>query len=230
MDVEGSAGGTPGRRGVRRRRSRRRHGAREVMSLEELECWIDHLDPPPLVDGVSMLDGYLTAIIVGPCSIDPHEWLRHLLEPHNSLGVEGTEQAAAIMAIVTRFNSISEGLATAPERHAPIFERTGDGTVLAGPWCMGFLAAMKLRYDAWRPLRDFNRIEHGLLLPILLHCKDSAGHPMLGPARPGPEGKEFLRTAYHDIPVVVPAIREFWIPRRAQNWSELIPCQGVVCS
>lgn len=209
MEVEGSPAGC---RGVSRSR-RRRVG--EAMSLEDLECWIDRLDPPSLIDGVSMLDGYLTAIIIGPCSINPHEWLRHMLGPHGGLGLEGTKQSAAIMAIVTRFNAISEGLATAPECYAPIFERTDDGTVLAGPWCRGFLAAMKLRDDAWQPLCDFTRIEHGLLLPILLHCTDSAGSPLLGPVRPGAEGEEFLRTAYHDIPLVIPAIREFWMPQRA---------------
>jgi uncharacterized protein len=189
------------------------------MSLERLEDWIDQLDPLPLIDGVSMLDGYLTAIIVGPCSIDPREWLRHMLGPHSRIGMDGTEQSAAIMAIVARFNGVSERLATARERYAPIFERTDDGTVLAGPWCMGFLAAMQLRYGDWQPLRDLSRIEHGLLVPILLHCTDTTGHPMLGPMRPGPEGEEFLRTAYHDIPVVVPAIREYWMPQRAKAWS-----------
>lgn len=82
---------------------------------------------------------------------------------------------------------------------------------------MGFVAAMQLRLDAWRPLCDLGRIEHGLLLPILLHCTDDAGHSVLGPVRPGPEGEEFLRTAYHDIPVMVPAIRQFWMPQRAGN-------------
>jgi uncharacterized protein len=217
--MEGGSGRKDGRRRVRHPRTGRRRGAREAMSLEELERWIDQLDPPPLIDGVSMLDGYLAAIIVGPCSIDPYEWLRHMLGPHSGLGIEGTKQAAAIMAIVARFNAISEGLSTAPERYAPIFERTDDGTVLAGPWCMGFLAAMRLRYDVWRPLRDISRIEHGLLLPILLHCTDSTGRPVLGPVRQGPEGQEFLRTAYHDIPLVIPAIREFWMPQRAQSWS-----------
>jgi uncharacterized protein len=200
-----------------RRRPRRR--ANETMSLERLEDWIDQLDPLPLIDGVSMLDGYLTAIIVGPCSIDPREWLRHMLGPHSRIGMDGTEQSAAIMAIVARFNGVSERLATARERYAPIFERTDDGTVRAGPWCMGFLAAMQLRYGDWQPLRDLSRIEHGLLVPILLHCTDTTGHPMLGPMRPGPEGEEFLRTAYHDIPVVVPAIREYWMPQRAKAWS-----------
>jgi uncharacterized protein len=185
------------------------------MSLEELDHWIERLDPPALVDGVSMLDGYLTAIIIGRCSIDPHEWLRHMLGPNGGLGLEGTKQAAAIMAIVARFNAISEGLATAPQRYAPIFERTAEGTVLAGSWCMGFLAAMKLRYEAWLSLHDFRHIGQGLLLPIRLHCTDSAGTPLLGPVRPGRESKEFLRTADHDIPLVVPAIREFWMPQRA---------------
>lgn len=187
------------------------------MRLEELEIWLDRLEPPPLVNSVSVLDGYLTAIIIGPCSIDPHEWLSHMLGPHDRLDAEDSEQAAAIMAIVERFNAISEGLAAAPERYAPIFERTDDGVVLAGPWCMGFLAAMKLRYSEWAALRDLSRTEHGLLLPILVHCTDGAGRPLLGPARAGPEGEAFLRTAYHDIPVVIPAIREFWMPQRARR-------------
>jgi uncharacterized protein len=55
--------------------------------------------------------------------------------------MEGSKQAAAIMGIVARFNAVSEGLSTAPEGYALIFERTDDGTALAGPWCMGFLAA-----------------------------------------------------------------------------------------
>jgi len=189
------------------------------MSLEQLEDWIDHLDPSPLVDGVSMLDGYLTATIVGPCSVNPYEWMDHVLGPHGDIGMAGTTQTAAIMAVAARFNAVSKGLATAPDRYAPIFERTDDGTVLAGPWCMGFLAAIELRRDAWRTLLNLDRIEHGLLLPILLHCTDDTGRPMLGPVRPGPEGEEFLRNSYHDIPVMVPMIRDYWMPQRVRSCS-----------
>jgi hypothetical protein len=42
---------------------------------------------------------------------------------------------------------------------------------------MGFLAAMQHRYADWQPLRDLSRIEHGLLLPTLLHFTDTDGHP-----------------------------------------------------
>ena len=160
---------------MRRSQTTRRRRTSEAMSLEQLEDWIDHLDPSPLVDGVSMLDGYLTATVVGPCSVNPYEWMDHVLGPHGDIGMAGTTQTAAIMAVAARFNAVSKGLATAPDRYAPIFERTDDGTVLAGPWCMGFLAAIELRRDAWRTLLNLDRIEHGLLLPILLHCTDDTG-------------------------------------------------------
>ena len=101
-----------------------------------------------------------------------------------------------------------------PSKHAPLFEKTGDGLALPHPWCMGFLSAMRLRFDEWRPLLDLSRIDHGLLLPILLYCTDPLGRPMLGPPREGPETEQFLRTAYHDIPLVIPAIRDFWMPKR----------------
>ena len=102
----------------------------------------------------------------------------------------------------------------APSKHAPLFQKTDGGLALPHPWCMGFLSGMRLRFDDWRPLLDLSRIDHGLLLPILLYCTDPLGRPMLGPPRQGPETEEFLRTAYQDIPLVIPAIRDFWMPQR----------------
>ena len=40
---------------------------------------------------------------------------------------------------------------------------------------------------------------------------------MLGPPRERPETEEFLRNTYHDIPLVVPAIREFFMPKRVRE-------------
>jgi uncharacterized protein len=124
---------------------------------------------------------------------------------------------AAITSIVARFNAISEALSAEPPQHAPIFRKTDDGLAVPHLWCMGFLAGMRLRMDAWRPLLDPNRVDHRLMLPILLYCVDPSGRPMLGPPREGPEATEFLRTAYQDIPRVVPAIREFWMPERVRE-------------
>jgi uncharacterized protein len=117
----------------------------QAMDLESLDVWLERLEPAPKVDGVSMLDGYLAAIVVGPCSIPPNEWFFDLLGSKGNIATAQGKRLAAIMAIVGRFNAIGEILATAPSKYAPIFQRTDDGEVFAGPWCIGFAAAMKLR-------------------------------------------------------------------------------------
>jgi hypothetical protein len=55
---------------------------------------------------------------------------------------------------------------------------------------------------------------HGLLLPIFVHCVDDQGRPLLGSTRKGPEGKAFLRQTYTDIPAVLEAMRQYWMPIR----------------
>ena len=180
-----------------------RHG-RRVMDFESLDLWLAQLEPAPKVDGVSMLDGYLAAIVVGPCSIPPDEWFFDLLGATGSIATAQGKRLAAIMAIAERFNAIGEVLSTAPSKYAPIFQRTDDGEVFAGPWCMGFAAAMKLRWNAWASLYDTNSIECGLLLPIMLYCADELALPV-GIPRQNLGTKSYLRTAYHDIPITRPS-------------------------
>ena len=80
MELEGGARGFNRRCGLRKQRTRRSGSAGQAMSLEHLDAWLYTLELAPRVDGVSMLDdGYLTAIVIGPCSIPPDEWFVDLL-------------------------------------------------------------------------------------------------------------------------------------------------------
>jgi len=60
----------------------------------------------------------------------------------------------AITTIVARFNAISQGLSTAPDRHAPIFRKTDDGQALPHLWCRE--RAMESRHRL-RDRRDLRR-------------------------------------------------------------------------
>ena len=75
-------------------------------------------------------------------------------------------------------------------------------------------AAMRLKLLAWAPLLDASNVNHGLLLPILLHCRDDQGRPLLGPPRSSRETNKFLRNAHADIPAAVEALRQYWMPIR----------------
>ncbi|WP_348774949.1 UPF0149 family protein [Sinorhizobium fredii] len=88
------------------------------------------------------------------------------------------------------------------------------GDVDPCPWCQGFYAATRLRLPAWAPLLDAGNVNHSLLLPILLHCRDDRGRPLPEPPRRGSETGDFLRNAYAFIPAAVDAMRQYWMPIR----------------
>ena len=94
---------------------------------------------PAQVEGVSMLDGYLTAIVIAPRSIPPDEWFGDLCGARGNIAVASGTMLAAITSILARFNAINEGLSTKPPRHAPMFRKTDEGLAVPNLWCMGFL-------------------------------------------------------------------------------------------
>jgi uncharacterized protein len=190
--------------------------ATAAMPLEELGQWLqDRADRRPAATSIPMLDGYVTAIVAGPVSFDPLDWICRLLAiDADAFNRGGTPEFAAITAVALHHNHISKVLSTTPDGFNPMHRRKPNGDVDARPWCRGFQAAMQLRMFAWAPLLDLSDINHGLLLPILLHCVDDQGRPLLGPTRKGPGGKAFLRNAHTDIPAVVEAMRQYWMPQR----------------
>jgi uncharacterized protein len=187
-----------------------------AMPLQELERWLqERAERRPAATSIAMLDGYVTAIVAGPVSISPLDWICPLLAVDaDAFNHGGTPEFAAISAVARHHNDIGRTLSTAPHQFQPIHRRKPNGDVDAHPWCEGFHAAMRLRLPAWEPLLDLSNINHGLLLPILLHCVDDQGRPMLGPARKGRETEQFLRNAHTDIPAVVEAMRQYWMPTR----------------
>ena len=186
------------------------------MPLNELERWLQaRAARRPLASSLPVLDGFVAAIVAGPVSIGPLDWICPLLAIEaDAFNHGGTPEFAAISAVVQRHNDVSKVLSTAPDRFAPMHRRKPDGDVDARPWCQGFHAAMQMRLAAWAPLLDISNTNQGLLLPILLHCVDDQGRPMLGPPRTGRETEQFLREAHTDIPAAVEAMRQFWMPIR----------------
>lgn len=188
-----------------------------AMSFEDLGAWLDERaqsPSPPKARSLSMLDGAVAAVVAGPVSMLPEEWVCPLLGVDPDAFNHDTREFSAIAATLTRHNVISDTLATRPESFEPRFARTATGDVDARPWCMGFYAVMTMRLFDWSRMMNPKQIEHALLLPILFHCVDGAGRPLLAPPRRGPGTAAFDRTAWRDIPAVVEAMRQFWMPSR----------------
>jgi uncharacterized protein len=178
----------------------RRH--RRALSLEELDLWLAS-DHAPAKGGwnVSAVDGLLAGIVVGPEPIEPEEWTR-LIFGARPLGKDAD---AAVQAVLDRHAAVARDLAEAPARYAPLFMRTDEGVVLAQDWAAGFLAAIRLRLEAWRPLLGAAETSP-LLLPILVHIPAPGieGHIAELPA----SARQHLAEAYHHIPTSVAALHD----------------------
>jgi uncharacterized protein len=135
--------------------SRRRHRAPSAMDaampLQELERWLqERAERRPAATSLAMLDGYVTAIVAGPVSISPLDWICPLLAVDaDAFNHGGTPEFAAISAVARHHNDISNTLSTAPHRFQPMHRRKPNGDVDARPWCRGFHAAMQPRLPAW---------------------------------------------------------------------------------
>ena len=105
-----------------RRRAPSASMAKAAMPLDELDQWLrGRVDRQPAATNLSMLDGYLTAIVAGPVSFDPREWICPLFAiDADTFNHAGTPEFAAISAVAVRHNDISNILSTAPDRFEPI--------------------------------------------------------------------------------------------------------------
>ena len=176
--------------------------AAAAMSLVQLERWLqDRTERRPVATSMPVLDGYVAAIVAGPVSISPLDWICPLLAiDADAFNHGGTPEFAAISAVVQHHNAISNTLSTNPRSVRADPSAQAERRRRCASLVPGFHAAMQPRISAWAPLLDTRNINHGLLLPILLHCVDDQGRPLLGPTRKGRQDRRISAQRPHRYP------------------------------
>ena len=101
---------------------------------------------------VSELDGFLTAIVSGPTTIVPSQWLPAIWGEDEPVW-DSTEQFQEIFTLIVRhMNGIAALLAAKGERFEPLFgERDVGGKthLIVDEWCYGYVRAIALDVDGW---------------------------------------------------------------------------------
>ncbi|MGY4154738.1 transposase [Bradyrhizobium sp. USDA 4461] len=146
---------------------------------------------------------------------------------------EVIERLQAVYAIEAeiRGSSAEQRLATRGTRSAPLMEalRTRLTAMVSQLFSQSKLAeainyalnhcdGLTLFLRDGRVEVDSNTVERSMR-PIAMgrrnsFCRDDQARPLLGPPRNGRKTEDFLRSAYLDIPAVVEALRQHWMPIR----------------
>ena len=170
-----------------------------TFTLEQLEDWLESLDPPAA--GVSMIDGYLAAVIVSPQFVPPEEWLRLILGDRIVWAFEGSDEAIVRNTLFKRYNEISSTLSGGSKRYAPIYMRTDDGEVLLEDFAQGFSLGMSLTIDDWQPFLSDPEVALSLLA-ILAHCdRPPSDDPNIAAAEA--QAADILADSWEVVPEVV---------------------------
>ena len=173
------------------------------IDLNALDQYLMSDQTPDNSMGLSDLDGFLTGVVVGPELIMPSEWLPVIwggAEPE----FETEDQRRIILGMIMgRYNEIAACFDSEPEEIDPIFWEGPEGDVIASDWAGGFLDAVALRTQAWRPLIEDDRA--GILMaPLFLLNGDIKfdDSPI--------DEDELLAEASDMIPTCIAGIHEFW--------------------
>ena len=143
----------------------------ELSSLDDL---LTHLpaDASMTLDG---MDGFLTALLVGPVSLatlKTSDWLPTIWggdqEPAPAPFGSNQKRKRTTVLVLRHLRSIEAALSGPSDAWEPVFSvaevpgTQGEELADATDWCMGFLAASDLAPDAWAPLQADADVGPGL--------------------------------------------------------------------
>lgn len=175
--------------------------------FEQLDAWLRRRRTGILE--IVTLEGFLTAIVIGPNTISPMLWLPKVWgkgKPQFKDLEELNHFAALVMGL---YNEIAAHFEQDPTGFEPSFyERQYDDqtVVIVDEWCEGFIKGMRLDAVGWKPLK---RERPELLKPMELFGT-RAGWCKLE------EGGEAAMHATWSVRIT-PAVREiyaYWLPYR----------------
>jgi uncharacterized protein len=165
-----------------------------------------------MIDG---LDGYMTAIVIGPVTLSPSQWLPGIWGPTDEHAPEyaSMEQAQRILGQLLRhMNGIVGAFERNPAAFQPLvmFSKVKERKFMDGEgWAMGFMQAVEMFRADWQPLFDDAPMIEALR-PIHLLGSENVTAEEENMART-PEQRESLAK---QLPKALAAIHAFWLPYR----------------
>ncbi|MFM0732913.1 UPF0149 family protein [Paraburkholderia sediminicola] len=163
------------------------------------------------------LDGYLTAMAIGPNTVPPSYWLPGVWGPSedDAPAFETMDQAQHILGLILRnMNGIIASLENDPDGFEPVFgfcqiDDSNREFIDGEAWAVGFMQGLTLVRADWQALFDSEQGREWLNPIHLMGALDLT-----------PEEEELIGTPQQDdaltkrIPASVAAIYRFWLPQR----------------
>ncbi len=183
--------------------------------FDELDQFLISDATPEECMDISMLDGFLTALVVGPNMLMPSQWLPAIYgeTEGDPMAWESAEQAQHILGLILRhMNDIVWRLREAPDEYEPvIYEREQEGKTISiiDEWCFGFIKGVQVDAKAWAPLFESDD-EKAFILPIILYGTEGGWKELESKPELADKHEQFAES----LADCVLEIQEYWLTQR----------------
>jgi uncharacterized protein len=190
-------------------------------ALEELESFLLFESGLKQPMNLETLDGFLTALIVGPDTLLPSFWLPFVWDSSGdgqSPAFHTEQQATRIIGIIMQLmNSIVYSLDEFTDEYEPLpdmmeYETDAERRRGSRLWCIGFLMGISIKASSWDALLKDKKASYSTTLISM------AGGMLRDELQIGEE-KEF--EVWESVPEAVLDIRAFWMPYRERAIDRL---------
>jgi uncharacterized protein len=175
--------------------------------FKRLDAWL--LKRAKSIDDIVTLEGFLTAIVIGPNKISPMLWLPKVWGSGKPQFKDLDDLNRFVSLVMGLHNELAVCFEQAPETFEPSFYEsplTDKTVIIVDEWCSGFVKGMRMDAEGWKPLK---REQPELLKPMELFGT-RAGLRKLEAG-----GEETMRATWSvRIAPAVRAIQAYWLPYR----------------
>lgn len=159
--------------------------------LDRLGDFLEGVGAPAM--NLEMLDGFFAALICGPETVLPSEYLPQVFgEGHY---FDSNDQAAETLGLVMRhWNTIASELFRTLEKddvYLPVLLEDADGVVRGNDWARGFMRGIQLRPNSWQELIGSEEFG-GPMLPIMILAHEHDPDPAMRPPEIAPDKRDEL--------------------------------------
>ncbi|KXW57274.1 UPF0149 family protein [Ferrovum myxofaciens] len=159
---------------------------------------------------LSTLDGFMTAIVSGPNTLVPSQWLSAVWGDFEPAWESKKEFEEIFSLMVRHMNVIAATLLEAPKEFEPLFlerEAKGKRHLIVDGWCDGYLRGVRLNTEGWISAEEIGE----LLDTLFLFVSDEGWQQLDQMAEDEVERLQRL---------IAPAVRDmhaYWLERRGDE-------------
>ncbi|MGB5496178.1 MAG: UPF0149 family protein [Sedimenticolaceae bacterium] len=171
---------------------------------------------------ISELDGFLTAVVSGPVTVLPSQWIPQVWGDFEPVWEREQDVQKVMTLLMRHMNAIAVMLMEQPEDFEPIFlERQFEGKThtIVDEWCEGYMRGVALAADQWE-LDERDMPE--LLAPIMAFQGEQVlqTHDLYD--------DEEVRVLQQTIPDRIRRIHLYWLSKRTPSESRVPPSPTTI--